>query len=150
MQSEPMKLRPHHLLCTQGFQGKGYSETFVANMKNYVKSMREVPDFRVTITDEPDDLCRACPNKLSSKACKDDEKVHRFDRSVLELFDIKPGETYCYQDLVRKIDENMSEDKMKNICGDCSWFKVSACMKNVLSRKYLIQKPSACHRELRR
>ena len=25
-------LRPHHLLCTQGYSGKGYDENFVAHM----------------------------------------------------------------------------------------------------------------------
>lgn len=138
MQSEFMKLRPHHLLCTQGFQGKGYSDGFVSNMKKYVKLMREDPDFRITITTETDDLCSACPNKLSHINCKDDEKVLHFDRRVLELFDIKPGETYSYQSLIRKIDDAMTEETMKNICGDCSWFKVSACMKNVLEKKYLL------------
>ena len=136
--SEPMKLRPHHLLCTQGFQGKGYSEDFVSNMKHYVKQMRENPDFRVTITDETDDLCSSCPNKLSQKSCRDDEKVLLFDKNVLDLFEIKSGETYSYQSLIRIIDENMTAEKMKRICGDCSWFKVSACMKNVLEKKYLL------------
>jgi len=27
-----IKLRPHHLLCTKGYGGMGYSEGFVENM----------------------------------------------------------------------------------------------------------------------
>ncbi|MDD7224175.1 MAG: DUF1284 domain-containing protein, partial [Lachnospiraceae bacterium] len=29
-------LRPHHLLCTQGYSGKGYSDDFVENMDKIV------------------------------------------------------------------------------------------------------------------
>ena len=31
-----IKLRPHHLLCTQGYSGKGYSEEFVEHMNEVV------------------------------------------------------------------------------------------------------------------
>ena len=29
-------LRPHHLLCTQGYSGKGYDNDFVAHMTDVV------------------------------------------------------------------------------------------------------------------
>ena len=35
-----IKLRPHHLLCTQGYSGKGYSREFVENMTEIVKSIK--------------------------------------------------------------------------------------------------------------
>lgn len=33
-----IKLRPHHLLCTQGYSGNGYSDNFVKNM-DYITEM---------------------------------------------------------------------------------------------------------------
>ena len=30
--SEPIRIRAHHLLCMQGFQGYGYNKTFTENM----------------------------------------------------------------------------------------------------------------------
>ena len=36
-------LRPHHLLCTQGYSGKGYDENFVAHMNKVLPELRNVP-----------------------------------------------------------------------------------------------------------
>ena len=44
-------LRPHHLLCTQGYSGHGYSEAFVEHMNDIVHQLREVPE--VLLMDEP-------------------------------------------------------------------------------------------------
>ncbi len=142
-----MKLRPHHLLCTQGFEGKGYSQDFVTNMKKYVQLMRHDPGFEITLTETADDLCSHCPNlkcKLKDPdrtdtlyySCVDDSKVIRFDKAVIKLFNLKPGETYNYLWLIKKINREMTEEKMRGICGDCSWFNNSACMKNVLGNKH--------------
>lgn len=32
-------LRPHHLLCTQAYSGKGYDEAFVRNMDRVTESL---------------------------------------------------------------------------------------------------------------
>ena len=42
-----MVMRPHHLLCTQGYSGKGYSQEFVRNMDHWVKRLRNREGFRV-------------------------------------------------------------------------------------------------------
>lgn len=48
--SKPICLRPRHLLCTQGYEGRGYSEEFVCNMTAVVRRIRTEPDKRVKIT----------------------------------------------------------------------------------------------------
>ena len=35
-------LRPHHLLCTQGYSGHGYSEAFVEHMNDVVHQLRDL------------------------------------------------------------------------------------------------------------
>lgn len=45
-----MYLRPHHLLCTQGYSGKGYSEDFVAHMDQVVDYLRNQEDAKVMLT----------------------------------------------------------------------------------------------------
>ena len=40
-------LRPHHLLCTQGYSGHGYSEAFVEHMNDVVHQLREVPGTKI-------------------------------------------------------------------------------------------------------
>ena len=61
-----MKLRAHNLLCIQGFVGKGYSPEFVANMKRIVGGL--LGRTEVTVVEEPDGLCSACPNLRASAA----------------------------------------------------------------------------------
>lgn len=52
------KLRPHHLLCTQGYSGKGYSEDFVENMDIVVEDINYIKE---NITEEiMDDICGSC------------------------------------------------------------------------------------------
>ena len=45
-----IRLRPHHLLCTQGYSGKGYNESFVAHMNEVVEQLRNVPGTKITLT----------------------------------------------------------------------------------------------------
>ena len=43
-------LRPHHLLCTQGYSGHGYDDAFVEHMNDVVHQLREVPGTRIHLT----------------------------------------------------------------------------------------------------
>ena len=88
-----MRLRPHHLLCTQGYEGKGYDEHFVRRMTAYVTQMRREENVRIEITLRPDDICTACPNLSDAEHCVSDDKVLAFDRKVLEMFGLKEGDT---------------------------------------------------------
>ena len=133
-----INLRPHHLLCTQGYSGKGYNEAFVLNMTMITNRMRTEPDLKVRIVFSTDDLCRYCPRKQDEGICADDEKVLEFDLKVKELLGLKEA-VYSYQGLIHEIHEKMTADKMKEICGNCEWYKMSACEKNVLSGKYIIK-----------
>ena len=54
-------LRPHHLLCTQGYSGKGYDNDFVAHMTDVVHQLRDVPG--TTIRHKPN-LFAQIPNGL--------------------------------------------------------------------------------------
>lgn len=51
-----IKLRPHHLLCTQGYSGKGYSREFVENMTEIVKSIKN-EKVQVQLIFSEDDIC---------------------------------------------------------------------------------------------
>ena len=79
---ETIKLRPHHLLCTQGYSGKGYSDAFVSNMDALVERLRNNQDEKVEIVFTTDNLCENCPSKISNGVCESDDKVLRFDYSV--------------------------------------------------------------------
>lgn len=130
--TEDMRMRPHHLLCTQGYEGKGYDRAFVEHMSMYVRRMRSDPSFRIRMTLSPDDLCAACPHLVDPEHCASDEKVRAFDRKVMEYFDLEEGKVYCYQDLVKLIDRQMTQEKLDSICSTCAWYPVSRCRNRIL------------------
>ena len=128
-------LRPHHLLCTQGYSGKGYDRAFTENMTAVTDMLRNDPEARVRIVFSTDRLCSACPNKVREGVCRDDEKVLYFDEKVRTFFDIEEKE-YPYRELIRRIDDAMTPEMMDEICSRCSWYAVSACKKNVQAKTW--------------
>lgn len=129
-----MDLRPHHLLCTQGYSGKGYSDDFVENMNRLTAELRSGKPVRVHLTFSTDDLCGKCPNMLGTDLCSTNEKVKRFDRKVVEYFHLEEKE-YVYQELVEKIREEITPQMLADICDGCSWYPVSACREKILGKK---------------
>lgn len=128
-----IRLRPHHLLCTQGYSGKGYSTEFVQNMSAIVHSLRNVPGTRIRLVFGSDSLCAHCPHHTADDLCETQEKVSRFDRKTVEYFDLHEGE-YVYQDLIRAIDTQMTSVMLEDICRGCAWYPVSACKKNICGK----------------
>ena len=107
-------LRPHHLLCTQGYSGHGYSEAFVEHMNDVVHQLREVPGTKIQLTFSTDTLCSCCPNKLGTDLCDTQEKVKRYDRKTVEYFGLEEKE-YDYQALIREIDAKATPEMLSLI-----------------------------------
>ena len=115
-------LRPHHLLCTQGYSGHGYDDAFVEHMNDVVHQLREVPGTRIHLTFSTDTLCSCCPNKLGEDLCDTQEKVKRYDRKTVEYFGLEEKD-YVYQDLIRAMDAKATPEMLADICRDCCWFQ---------------------------
>jgi len=130
-----MKLRPHHLLCTQGYSGKGYNDAFVKNMTAVTNCLRNGEDITVDIVFITDDICKCCPNRIGSGLCKDNDKVTCFDDKVIRYFGLKE-KRYIYRELVRQINAKMTSAMLQDICAGCSWYPVSACRKNILGSHF--------------
>ena len=128
-----MKLRPHHLLCTQGYSGRGYSNDFVENMTAITTVLRNEADAVVEIVFSSDDICLKCPRFISHDLCENDEKVKRFDKKVIAYFGVEE-KSYVYKDITREINAKMTSSMMDDICSDCEWYPISACRKNVLGK----------------
>ncbi|MBR0271572.1 MAG: DUF1284 domain-containing protein [Methanobrevibacter sp.] len=116
-----IRLRGHHLLCLQGFQGYGYSEDFVLNMVR-INEMRKSADCTVTLTNEPDDICSACPN-LKDNLCenkKQNEIIVEMDNEVLSHLNM--NNEYNSIDLFNEVASIFnSSDSVENICNECKW-----------------------------
>ena len=114
-------LRGHHLLCLQGFQGYGYDENFVKNMKE-INQARKLDDTTISITNEADDICKACPN-LKNNLCENNaqnERIISMDNEVLSKLNSTKEYNAAY--LFKKV-ENIfnSKEKVNNICSKCKW-----------------------------
>lgn len=128
-----MKLRPHHLLCTQGYSGKGYNDMFVNNMNEKVAILRNSNSVEVEIVFGADDLCKCCPHQIDKRICMTQKKVQAIDSKVVEYFSLKEGK-YIYGELIREINRQMTEQKMEDICGKCNWYPISACKNKILEK----------------
>ena len=119
MEDKVIPLRAHHGLCLHFFQGKGYSGTFVENMAQKKAILEQNP--LVRLTDQADEICRACPNNLSGQ-CESAEKVQRYDKAVLSRCGLTPGEVLPYRELTERVQETiLLPGHREDICGDCQW-----------------------------
>ena len=116
-----IKLRGHHLLCLQGFQGYGYSEDFVLNMTR-INELRKSDECIITLTNEPDDICSACPN-LKNNLCenkKQNQIIVKMDEEVLSK--INSNDEHNAIDLFDEVSSKFNSLKsVGNVCNDCKW-----------------------------
>ena len=112
-----VNLRAHHGMCLSFFQGKGYSGEFVENMSRMKAILAENPE--IILMDGPDDICAACPNRLTETCA---EKASRYDREVLRRCGLSVGERLPYREFSRKVIETILRPGVRaEICGDCQW-----------------------------
>ena len=114
-------LRPHHGMCFQFYEGKGYSADFTDHMGRVIKEFEADPEQKVVLRSETDIVCENCPNNESG-VCTTQDKVLRYDREVLKACGLCDGSVISFREfsgIVRNkiIDTGIRSD----ICGDCSW-----------------------------
>lgn len=126
-----MILRPHHLLCTLGYQGLGYSKNFVENMNYIVNELNQNNNLIISLKIYTDDICKYCPKMLEENNCIENDSVLLYDKKVLEEFSLEQ-KNYLYKDLLKILKEKSNEKKLNYICGDCSWFNDCLVRKNLL------------------
>lgn len=120
-----MRIRAHHLLCMQGFQGYGYNQEFVSNMAQAIKDMNSCPDLEVEIIVECDIICFHCPHNkagVCQKRLDSAQKVRDMDMHVLRKLGIREGAKGKVKDILALVNtalKNISD--IQDVCGDCEW-----------------------------
>ncbi|MDU5471303.1 MAG: DUF1284 domain-containing protein [Peptoniphilus harei] len=114
-----LKIRAHHLLCTENFVGEGYSDDFSKNMAKVIGQLKENP--KVKLLADLDDICGPCPENRGTR-CENDDLVKSYDRKVLEALNLSEGEIYSWDD-IRKLacDIIFVRNRREEICGECQW-----------------------------
>lgn len=125
-----IKLRPHHLLCTQAYVGKGYNEEFVRNMDEKVNLLRKDSKQEIMIIKDLDSLCSHCPEN-KGVLCSSQNKVNTMDEKVIKYFNLDE-KTYFYNDVVSRIKSEITDEIFDDICQNCEWYSFGMCKKLIV------------------
>lgn len=124
--TEIRTIRAHHLLCIQGFQGRGYSPEFIKNMREIKKFLQMNPSTPIKVSCEVDAICKYCPHKIDA-SCKKfpeaEKKIKKMDLKSLKYLGLKEKNVYNYSHIQKLITEKLSFKDLKKICGFCRWIK---------------------------
>lgn len=122
-----LKIRIHHLLCLQGFQGYGYNDEFIKNMTKVVDFIKNNPDKSIKIVAECDSICSACPNKNkpTEKCIKKEEERIKKEKALAEFLGINLNEEYQISPLFNLVNKKIASKKTarKIYCENCQWTK---------------------------
>lgn len=124
---EKIKFRPHHFMCTLGFQGRGYSLGFIKNYKKIVSKLHENEDTLIEVTNNMDNICSACPNKINEIFCKLKIKIKKLDAAHSKFLKLTPGEIISWKQAKKRIKKHMSIEKFHLSCEGFSWKEYGVC-----------------------
>ncbi len=127
---DTIRIRAHHLLCIQGFQGKGYSAQFVENMRQKIDFLNNNPSSKkIQVIDEGDDICASCPHleeNICSESSSAENRIKSMDIMTMNVLGLECGQEYLFEDILGRIREKISLSNLNKICGPCSW--KNACL----------------------
>lgn len=119
-------IRPHHLLCLQFFEGKGYSDSFVKHMTEiHDKLLEENP--KIHLVKGTDDICKSCPNNERGR-CNKESSVSGNDMRTYEAIKDEVNGDGTWEELTELVYKNIiNQNKLKQVCETCRWSDI--CMK---------------------
>lgn len=121
-----ISLRPHHLLCIQGYKGFNYSKSQVSSWSSILKQL--YPGADILITSGYDDLCKKCPAILSKNQSKCLESlVDKLDKNIENVLNIKKGQIYKYSEILNRLQQRITTELHEQFCSDCAWWKKGLC-----------------------
>lgn len=126
MSKPKYQLRPHHLLCTLAFKGKGYTSDFVKNYQQYVDQLNQDPSTLLQIQSHTDVICSACPHQRGL-LCESEEKVQALDQRHAQMLNLIPGEILSWQAAKARLAER-APNNLDTLCHDCEWLSMGICM----------------------
>ncbi len=92
--SGSIRIRAHHLLCIQGFQGLGYSKEFTKNMAQIKDELLNNPSSFIRLVIGVDSICECCPHNskgICSKGHTSENKMRVMDSLILRNLGIEAG-----------------------------------------------------------
>lgn len=127
--ARPLRFRPHHFLCALGFQGKGYSDLFTANMSAIVLGRLRTPGgdgTQIEVTDAADDICAPCP-KRQGEGCETGAKIARLDAAHARALNLAPGDRLTWGEAKARIRGSVPTGSLRHLCAGCAWQPLGLC-----------------------
>lgn len=128
-----MLLRPHHLLCLQLYEGKGYSDAFCTKMDKVVRELLQRPQSLVRLVVGGDELCETCPHYQGAQCTLGQDNVVERDLEVLRAFSLQPEQSIAYAQIIARMRANLSQETFLQICAHCQWLGAGVCSWQKLS-----------------
>ncbi len=125
-----LEFRPHHFLCTVGFEGKGYSEPFVQGFQKIANDLRSTDtgdEVLIRVTEATDSICTPCPNREGA-LCATEEKIQRLDQKHTSVLGLKAGQVLKWREAKQLIIERMTDQAFDQSCAPCSWKPLGMCL----------------------
>ena len=123
-------LRPHHGMCFQFYEGKGYSADFTDHMGKVIKELEADSEQKVVLKAETDIVCENCPNNEGG-VCTTQDKVLRYDREVLKACGLGDGSEISFAEFIGLVKDRIIDAGIRgDICGDCSWDYICRAKQN--------------------
>ncbi len=129
MADNPIKFRPHHFLCSLGFQGKGYSDGFTANMSAIVVDRLRATggdNEQIQVVGATDDICTPCPKRRGT-LCENQEKIATLDYRHARALKLFVGSELSWAEAKRRILKRVPPGSLSTLCAGCQWLELGLC-----------------------
>ncbi|WP_245890371.1 DUF1284 domain-containing protein [Roseovarius confluentis] len=129
MDDTPLRYRPHHFLCSLGFQGKGYSDAFTANMARIVDDRLRAPggnDVAIEVVGATDDICAPCPKRRGT-LCTSQAKIATLDTRHAGALRLSVGTCLTWGEAKQRIKANVLPGALTQLCAGCQWLDLGLC-----------------------
>jgi hypothetical protein len=129
-----VQFRPHHFMCTLGFQGKGFSPEFVANFQTIADSLQYDESILIEVVENTDSICSPCPHR-QNLSCEFQQKIETLDAAHKATLKIEYGDVLSWQKAKEKIQQHMTLSQFHQVCEPCQWKKLGVCEEALLNLK---------------
>ena len=109
------------MLCSIGWQGRGYSPEFTANMDAIVLGrLRADPATDVIFTGTADSICAPCPARRGL-GCEANERIAPLDARHAEALGIRPGQRMSWAEAQARATSRLVAADLNRLCAGCQW-----------------------------
>jgi len=130
--------RPHHFLCSLGYEGLGYSPEFVENYDKIITRIRNDETTKLEVVSGLDAICKSCPSKEANiNACVSEKKISELDHAHSKILGLRTGEILTWREAKNRIKHSFSIEDFHKACEPCEWKTLGICEKALRALKNL-------------